>query len=82
MKKHSYILSDPDIMRGALVITGTRVPIERILYMISEGYTIDEIHNHYPWVSKKALKEAIAELATKIDTRKDDNKIFQTQNSP
>lgn len=69
-------------MRGALVIAGTRVPIERILYMISEGYTINEIHNHYPWVSKKAFKGAIAELAAKIDTNKDADKIFQTQNSP
>ena len=82
MKKQSYISSDPAIMQGAFVITGTRVPMERILYMVSEGYTIDEIHNHYPWVSKKAFKEAIAELATKIDTSKNDNEIFQTQNSP
>ncbi|MBI2338191.1 DUF433 domain-containing protein [Candidatus Daviesbacteria bacterium] len=82
MKKQSYISSKPDIMRGALVITGTRVPIERILYMVSEGYTIDEIHDHYPWVPKKAFKGAIAELATKIDTNKDEGKIFQAQNSP
>ena len=82
MKKHSYISSDPAIMRGALVITGTRVPMERILYMVSEGYTIDEIHNHYPWVSKKVFKGAIAELATKIDTSRNEGEIFQTQNSP
>ena len=82
MKKHSYISSSPAIMRGALVIAGTRVPIERILYMVSEGYTLDEIHDHYPWVSKKTFKGALAELATKIDVIKDANTILQTQNSP
>lgn len=81
MKKHSYISSDPSIMRGALVIAGTRVPMERILYMVSEGLSIDEIHNHYPWVSKKTFKGAIAELATKINYPKDDDKILQTQSS-
>lgn len=80
MKKHSYISSDPSIMRGALVIKGTRVPMERILYMVSEGFTIDQIHDHYPWVSKKTLQGAIAELATKIDTVNYDSKILQTQN--
>ena len=80
MKKHKYISSDPSIMRGALVIAGTRVPMERILYMVSEGFTIDEIHNHYPWVSKKVFKAAIAELATKIDNRSNEE-VLQAQNS-
>jgi uncharacterized protein (DUF433 family) len=80
MKKHSYISSDPSIMRGALVIAGTRVPMERILYMVSEGFSIDEIHNHYPWVSKKIFKNAIAELATRIDIRINEETVLQTQN--
>lgn len=62
MKKYSYISSDPDIMGGALVIVGTRVPIERILFMLSEGYNIAQIHDHYPWVSQKTFRGAIAEL--------------------
>ena len=80
MKQLSYLSSDPSIMRGALVIKGTRVPMERILYMVSEGFTVDEIHDHYSWVSKKALQGAIAELATKIDTVDYDSKILQAQN--
>lgn len=81
MKKHSYIASDPSIMRGALVIAGTRVPIERILFMLSEGYNIDQIHDHYPWVSKKTFKSAIVELAAKIDHTDNGRKITQAQNS-
>lgn len=78
MRKQSYISSTPDIMRGALVITGTRVPMERILYMISEGYTIDEIHNHYPLVSKKTFKGALAELALATESHSWDEFIKET----
>lgn len=76
----AYISSDPSIMRGALVIAGTRVPIERILFMLSEGLTINEIHDRYPWVSKKVFKSVLAELAYKIDNGDSETAILQTQN--
>lgn len=82
MKKRSYISSSPSIMGGALVIAGTRVPMERILYMVSQGYTLDEIHKHYPWVTKKVFKAAIAELADKIGSLKHGSSLLQAQNSP
>lgn len=77
MKKHSYISSDPAIMRGALVITGTRVPIARILYLLKEGYTIDQIHDQYDWVSKSKIKGAIAQLAVRLDNSRDDISVLQ-----
>ena len=78
MKKQVYISSDPSIMRGAFVIAGTRVPIARILYLLKEDYTIDQIHDQYNWVSKDMLKGAIAQLAARLDNTKDDgNTILQ-----
>ena len=44
MKK--YITSNPDIMGGAPVIAGTRVPIARILYLIKDGLTLEQIQDH------------------------------------
>ncbi len=38
-----YIISDPDIMGGAPVIKGTRIPLEVILYRLKEGYSVEEI---------------------------------------
>ena len=64
MKKQSYISSTPSIMRGALVITGTRIPIARILYLLKEGYSIDQIHDQYSWVSKTTLKGVLVQLAS------------------
>ena len=80
MKKQSYISSKPGIMRGALVLTGTRVPIARILYLLKEGHTIDQIHNQYDWVSKDKIKGAIAQLAIRLDNTNDDATVLQTQN--
>lgn len=74
MKK--YVISDPDIMSGAPVIKGTRIPIAVILYRFKEGYTIEEIHALYPWVSLQKLKTSLNELAEKLAT-KDGQAVLQ-----
>ena len=58
----NYIVSDPDILGGTAVIKGTRIPVERILYLFKEGYTIDDIHDEYDHVNKKTLERVIEEL--------------------
>lgn len=42
-----YIISDPTILSGMPVIKGTRVPIVRILTLLKEGYTIEEIQEQF-----------------------------------
>lgn len=65
-----YLSSNPNIMGGDLVIKGTRIPIDVILYRIKDGYTIKEIHQMYPTPTLSTLKGAIGEaidiLATKV----------------
>ncbi len=61
MKK--YIISDPDILGGTPVITGTRIPIDRILFLFKEGYTIDDIHHEYDHVDVKTLEKVLDELS-------------------
>ena len=78
MKKQKYISSTPSIMRGALVIAGTRIPIVRILYLLKEGYTLEAVREEYPQISIDTLKNVINELANKIDTAgKNDNPFPQ-----
>lgn len=80
MKKHSYISSKPDIMGGAPVIAGTRVPIEVILYRLKEGKTLKDIQKMYPWVELKKLEGVLEELADRLHqsyTRIDDQTILQ-----
>lgn len=62
-----YITSNPKIMSGAPVIVGTRVPVSRIVYLLSEGHTIDSINGLYSHVRKNLLEGVIAELIHDID---------------
>lgn len=64
-----YITFDPKIMSGVPVIKGTRIPLSRIVFLLSDGHTFDSIHNDYPHVEKKTLKGVIDELIQDIDTR-------------
>ncbi len=63
-----YISSTPDIMDGAPVIVGTRVPIEVILYRLKDGYTLDELQEMYDWVDRQTLEGAIDEAISYIGT--------------
>ena len=71
-----YITSDPDIMSGKLVITGTRVPVARILFLLKEGYTIEAIKEEYPHVALANIKGAVNELIEKLDNSDYASKIL------
>lgn len=56
-----YIISNPEILGGMPVISGTRIPIGQILFLLKEGFTIEAIHEEYPHVDIKTLSSAIDE---------------------
>ena len=58
-----YIVSDPKIMGGHLVIKGTRIPLEVLFYELSRGTSLEEVHKAWSYVDLKSLKGAIAEAA-------------------
>lgn len=59
MKK--YITSNPNILGGKPVITGTRIPVDQILFLLKEGFTIEAINDEYPQLSKKAISGIVEE---------------------
>ena len=50
------------------VITGTRVPIARILSLLKEGYTLTEIQEQFDRISLQTLEGALDEVAAIINT--------------
>ncbi len=60
--KTKFITSDPEIMGGQPVVKGTRIIISRIIFLLKEGYPMDAIHAHYPWVDIKTLEGVIGEI--------------------
>ena len=66
-------------MSGAPVIAGTRVPVARIVYLLSDGFTIKQINKQFPHVGLKDLRGTINELAQKVETVPYGTQISQTQ---
>lgn len=75
MKK--YIVSNSQILGGTPVISGTRVPIARILFLLKEGYTIEAIHDEFPHVPIKTIKGAVNELIENLGKSEYASKIPQ-----
>ncbi len=58
-----YIVSNPRILGGAAIISGTRLPVVVVLQRLKEGFTIDEIHDQYPHVSTETFAAVLEELS-------------------
>jgi uncharacterized protein (DUF433 family) len=63
-----YIISDPNILSGMPVVKGTRVPVARILSLLKEGYTLEEIQEQFDHISLQTLEGALEEVAAIINT--------------
>ncbi len=63
-----YIISDPNILSGIPVVKGTRVPVARILSLLKEGYTLEEIQEQFDHISLQTLEGALEEVAAIINT--------------
>lgn len=75
MKK--YITSKPDVMGGAPCIIGTRVPVDVILSLLKQGYTLKKIDKMYPWVGIHKLEGVLDELSGRLTDGKDDQTVLQ-----
>jgi uncharacterized protein (DUF433 family) len=53
------IHSDPDILGGAPVFVGTRVPVRNLIDYLEGGYSLDEFLDSFPSVSRD---QAVAAL--------------------
>ena len=66
MRKSSVVHSDPDVMGGAPVFVGTRVPVQALIDYIEGGHSLEEFLNDFPTVSRElalgALDQAKAHL--------------------
>ena len=52
------VVSDPDLMRGAPVYRGTRIPVHAFADMLAQGATITEILDGYPALTRENVELA------------------------
>lgn len=55
MKLADYICTDPDIMSGAVVFRGTRVPVSNLFDYLETGETIERFLSSFPTVTREQV---------------------------
>ena len=60
MKRDQVYHADPEIMSGAPVFTGTRVPVHTLIDHLASGVALDEFLADFPTVRRE---QAVAVLA-------------------
>jgi uncharacterized protein (DUF433 family) len=54
------ITSDPKVMMGKPVVSGTRITVEHILEKLSTGETIEQVIAAHPMLTREAIHSALA----------------------
>ena len=60
-QRSSVISSDPDVMSGAPVFSGTRVLAQTLIEYLEEGDSIDDFLNGFPSVSRDQVMAFLEE---------------------
>ena len=58
---------NPKIMVGKPVIRGTRIPVELVLKMLSQGVSIEEILEEYPHLTREDIQACLAYAAQALE---------------
>ncbi len=52
MSATDLITTDPDILGGTPVFTGTRVPVKTLFDYLEDDYNLEEFHDCFPTVTR------------------------------
>jgi uncharacterized protein (DUF433 family) len=66
MNKKSVVVIHPDIMSGAPVFSGTRVPIQTLIDHIAAGDGLDVFLDDFPSVSRKQALAFLEEASQRV----------------
>lgn len=67
MLKNSSIVSvSSEVMGGALVFTGTRVPVETLFDYLKAGESVDDFLQGFPTVTKAQVVSLLDELGKQL----------------
>ena len=71
MEQFERISHNVGIMGGKACIAGTRITVGMILMQISEGTTIDELLEEYPYLTADDITEALQYAAWAVGAKED-----------
>nr|VFJ44705.1 MAG: Uncharacterized conserved protein, DUF433 family [Candidatus Kentron sp. FW]VFJ50433.1 MAG: Uncharacterized conserved protein, DUF433 family [Candidatus Kentron sp. FW] len=64
--KDSIINVDPEVMSGAPVFKGTRVPVQTFIDYLKAGDSIDDFLDGFPTVSREQTIQLLEEAGEKL----------------
>ncbi|MGH9877435.1 MAG: DUF433 domain-containing protein [Nitrososphaerales archaeon] len=56
-----YLESRKERVGGELTIKGTRITVSQVINMLANGFTIEQLHEGWPWISVATLRGAVEE---------------------
>ncbi|MBS1770648.1 MAG: DUF433 domain-containing protein [Acidobacteria bacterium] len=59
----TVVSRSPDVMSGAAVFAGTRVPAQSLLDYLAGGHSLDEFLDDFPTVKREQATELLRELS-------------------
>ena len=62
MNWKAHIVSDPQILLGKPTIRGTRISVELVLELFSNGWTESQILQSYPTISSDSIRAVFSYL--------------------
>ena len=64
--KPELIETDPDVMMGKPVVSGTRITVELILEKLAAGETIEQLLDAHPRLTREGVHAALAFAARSL----------------
>ena len=64
--KDPIVLRDPEVMGGAAVFRGTRVPLQTLLDYLEAGESIDDFLEGFPSVTREEVIAFLEEAKTRV----------------
>jgi uncharacterized protein (DUF433 family) len=66
-KNYKWIVADPDLLGGKLVVRGMRLSVSFLLACLAEGMSVEEIQTTYGAFPKEALGEILSLAAAQFE---------------
>ncbi|HEX6818377.1 MAG TPA: DUF433 domain-containing protein [Ktedonobacterales bacterium] len=62
------IITDPAILAGKPIIAGTRISVQLLLEKMRDGWTIDDLLDDYPHLTREQITAALDYAATAMSS--------------
>ena len=59
MTEEELFETNPDVVSGALVFRGTRIPVDALFENLADGLSLDEVLESFPGIGRERAEAAI-----------------------